>query len=103
MKRGSVQDYAESMNMRKRYGKAGHGERGRLLDEFEQVTGYHRKSAILLLTGMGMAGRGGRGGTPDIPPSLWCSGHRASPSKGFCKSTPSWPKSLTFLVTTVSL
>ena len=59
MKRGSVQDYAESMNMRKRYGKAGHGERERLLDEFEQVTGYHRKSAILLLTGHG-DGRTGR-------------------------------------------
>ncbi len=58
MKRGSVQDYVGSM--KKRYGKAGHGERGRLLDEFAQVTGYHRKSAIRLLRGPG-GGSGGDG------------------------------------------
>ena len=63
MKRGSVQDYAESM--KKRYRKAGRAERGRLLDEFVVVTGYHRKSAIRLLRGNeGGAGARGRRGRP---------------------------------------
>ena len=35
--------------MRKRYRKAARAERGRLLDEFVAVTGYHRKYAIGLL------------------------------------------------------
>ncbi len=63
MKRGSVQDYAESM--KKRYRKSGRAERGRLLDEFVEVTGYHRKSAIRLLRGNeGGAGARGRRGRP---------------------------------------
>ena len=63
MKRGSVQDYVESM--KKRYGKAGRSERGRLLDEFVEVTGYHRKSANRLLRGKaGGSGGDGRTGRP---------------------------------------
>ena len=34
--------------------------------------------------------------------AVGCSGHLTSPSNGFCNSTPSWTKSLTFRVTTVS-
>jgi hypothetical protein len=37
--------------MRDRYVKAGHRERGRLLDEMEAVTGLHGKSLIQLLKG----------------------------------------------------
>ena len=51
MKRSSVQDYVE--RMKKRYGMAGRAARGRLLDEFVQVTGYHRKSAHPALEGEG--------------------------------------------------
>ena len=63
MKRSSVQDYVE--RMKKRYGMAGRAARGRLLDEFVQVTGYHRKSAIRLLRGKaGGSGGDGRTGRP---------------------------------------
>jgi hypothetical protein len=43
----ACRQYTEEM--RKRYGRAGRGERGRLLDEFTAITGYHRKYAIALL------------------------------------------------------
>jgi len=43
----SIQEYAEIM--RKRYIKAGKKEKGKILDEFIKVTGYHRKSAIRVL------------------------------------------------------
>lgn len=49
MRRSSVEEYAELM--RARYGKASRSEKGRLLDEFTEVTGFHRKSAIRLLRG----------------------------------------------------
>ena len=32
-----------------RYGRAGLGEKGRILDEFTAVTGYHRKHAMRVL------------------------------------------------------
>lgn len=47
MTRASVQEYA--MALRPRYLKACKREKQRILDEFCQVTGYHRKSAIRLL------------------------------------------------------
>ena len=47
MTRSSLEEYAEEI--KKRYRKATKVEKGALLDEFIQVTGLHRKSAIRLL------------------------------------------------------
>ena len=47
MTRSSVREYVEAL--RARYRRAGRQEKGRMLDEFTQVTGYHRKAAIRLL------------------------------------------------------
>ena len=44
-----MEEYAEAM--RGRYGGSSRSEKGRLLDEFTEVTGYHRKSAIRVLGG----------------------------------------------------
>jgi len=46
----SIQEYAEIM--RQRYIKADKKEKGKILDEFIKVTGYHRKSAIRVLLKM---------------------------------------------------
>ena len=43
----SIQEYAEAM--RARYLKATKKQKGRLLEEFCETTGYHRKAAIRLL------------------------------------------------------
>ena len=48
MTRGSIKEYLGAVQGR--YWKAGREEKGRILDEFVQVTGYHRKAAIRLLT-----------------------------------------------------
>ena len=45
--RGSILEYAEAL--RKRYYNASKKEKGKMLDEFTQVTGLHRKTAIRLL------------------------------------------------------
>lgn len=47
MTRGSIMEYKEAVHLR--YMKASKGEKGKILDEFIQVTGYHRKAAIRLL------------------------------------------------------
>jgi len=47
MTRGSIQEYTEAV--RGRYLRASKKEKGRILDEFTQVTGYHRKAASRLL------------------------------------------------------
>ncbi|MBL7208973.1 MAG: hypothetical protein ISS52_02625 [Dehalococcoidia bacterium] len=47
MTRGSIQEYTEAV--RGRYLRASKKEKGRILDEFVNVTGCHRKSAIRLL------------------------------------------------------
>jgi hypothetical protein len=47
MTRGSVQEYVQAVQ--NRYLAAGKMEKGRILDEFVKVTGYHRKAAIRLL------------------------------------------------------
>ena len=39
MTRGSVKEYAEAI--RERYRRASRREKGHMLDEFTQVTGYH--------------------------------------------------------------
>lgn len=43
-----MQEYVDAV--RDRYRKAGRGDKGQILDEFAAVTGYHRKSAIRLLS-----------------------------------------------------
>ena len=47
MTRGSIREYAAAL--RGRYAVAGKSEKGKVLDEFCQVTGYHRKAAVRLL------------------------------------------------------
>ena len=47
MTRGGVKEYLEAVQGR--YRKATRQEKGGILDEFVQVTGYHRKAAIRLL------------------------------------------------------
>jgi len=54
---GSVREYVDAL--RERYGRASKKEKGRILDEFCQATGRHRKAAIRLL--------GARGGTGPPP------------------------------------
>jgi len=47
MTRGSVQEYAAAI--RDRYRSAAKVKKGKMLDEFVRVTGYHRKAAIRML------------------------------------------------------
>ena len=49
MRRSSVEEYTETM--RQHYTGACRTEKSRLLDEFIRVTGYHRKSAVRVLSG----------------------------------------------------
>lgn len=44
MTRGSIRGYTEAV--RGRYSVALKKEKGKILDEFTKVTGYHRKAAI---------------------------------------------------------
>ena len=72
MTRGSIREYAAAV--RPRYLKASKREKKRILDEFCQVTGYHRKSAIRLLRHP-PKGAGKRRGRPkkyglDLVPAL---------------------------------
>jgi hypothetical protein len=60
MTRGSIEEYTEAV--RGRYLKAIKKDKGRILDEFIQVSGYHRKAAIRLLHRNGSAGKGRRRG-----------------------------------------
>ena len=62
MTRRSVMEYAEAL--RDRYFRASKGGRGRMLDEFTQVTGLHRKAAIRLLHRTSRHGPGKRRGRP---------------------------------------
>ena len=47
MTRGSIREYTEAVQGR--YLRAAKKEKGRILDEFTSVTGYHRKAAACLL------------------------------------------------------
>ncbi len=59
VKRESKHELAEAM--RARYWAGGRKEKGRLLDEFVELTGYHRKHAVRLLRhGSKGGGQGGR-------------------------------------------
>lgn len=48
-KRSSKDKYLDSL--KKRYARASKKERGQMLDEYVQTTGYHRKHAIAILSG----------------------------------------------------
>jgi len=58
--RGSILEYAEAL--RNRYHSASKKEKGKMLDEFTQVTGLHRKAAIRLLNRRGQPVVGKRRG-----------------------------------------
>ena len=60
MTRGGVEEYAEAV--RGRYRKGSREEKGRILDEFSRVTGYHRKTAVRLLSARHGRPPGGRRG-----------------------------------------
>jgi len=62
MTRRSIQEYIEAV--RWRYLRATKEEKGRILDEFTQVTGYHRKSVIRLLCHGNQPRQGKRRGRP---------------------------------------
>ena len=62
MTRRSIQEYAQAL--RGRYFKASKEEKGKMLDEFTQVTGLHRKAAIRLLHQPVQPGTGKRRGRP---------------------------------------
>jgi len=47
MTRASIREYTEAV--RGRYLQASKKEKGKILDEFTKVTGYHRKATIRLL------------------------------------------------------
>ena len=44
-------------SLKKRYKRATKKERGKILDEYVQTTGYHRKHAIAVLSGKRTAGQ----------------------------------------------
>ena len=50
MSRQGKWEYLKAIHAR--YSQAPRAEEGRILDEFCQVTGYHRKSALRLLNGL---------------------------------------------------
>lgn len=60
MTRGSVKEYVTAV--KERYRRASRGEKARLLDEFTQVTGYHRKAAIRRLAQATPKAKGVRAG-----------------------------------------
>ena len=59
MTRGSISEYA--VVMRGRYGRVDKKGKGKILDEFVRVTGYHRKAAIRMLLKSAERPRGRRG------------------------------------------
>jgi hypothetical protein len=61
MTRGSIVEYAEAI--RSRYHKANRLKKGKILDEFVRVTGYHRKAAVRVLLNTPKRG-GSRRGRP---------------------------------------
>jgi len=60
--RRSILEYAQAL--RSRYFGATREEKGKMLDEFTQVTGLHRKAAIRLLHRLSRPGAGKRRGRP---------------------------------------
>ncbi len=64
MRRSIVKEYTEAVTAR--YAAASRREKSRLLDDFSRVTGYHRKSAIRLLSGVSGGGTVQRRGRPAV-------------------------------------
>ena len=62
MTRRSILEYAQAL--RSRYFRASREEKGKMLDEFTQVTGLHRKAAIRLLNRPSQPRAGKRRGRP---------------------------------------
>lgn len=60
MTRQSIQEYVQAI--RERYRKATKEEKGKILNEFTQVTGLHRKAAIRLLNRVAESSGKKRGG-----------------------------------------
>ena len=64
MNRESILEYG--VRQSGRYQKATKKEKGKILDEVVRVTGYHRKSAVRLLSGRRRVRRGGPNGRPVV-------------------------------------
>ena len=64
MRRSSVKEYTETM--KRRYLGASRAQKGQLLDEFVEVTGYHRKSAVRVLSGKRPCGKSASRGRPVV-------------------------------------
>ncbi len=60
MTRRSIMEYAQAI--RSRYYRVAKQEKGKILDEFTQVTGLHRKAVIRLLKRLGQPGASKRRG-----------------------------------------
>ncbi len=68
MTRGSVKEYAAAI--RDRYRSANKVRKGKMLDEFIRVTGYHRKAAIRML--LSAARNGMLATVVDLADTAWC-------------------------------
>jgi hypothetical protein len=70
--RRSIMEYVQAL--RNRYFRVSKEEKGKMLDEFTKVTGWHRKAAIRLLNRPSQPGAGKRRGRPtmykDVMPPL---------------------------------
>ena len=64
MTRRSIMEYVQAL--RSRYFGASKEEKGKILDEFTEVTGLHRKAAIRLLNRPSLPGAGKRRGRPAV-------------------------------------
>ncbi|MFC1981162.1 hypothetical protein ACFLVN_02840 [Chloroflexota bacterium] len=62
MTRRSIMEYAQAL--RSRYFRESKEEKSKMLDEFTQVTGLHRKAAIRLINRLSRHGAGKRRGRP---------------------------------------
>lgn len=62
MTRGSIREYTEAV--RGRYLRASKKEKGKILDEFTEVVGCHRKADIRLLHRTNQVRVNGKGGCP---------------------------------------
>jgi len=62
MTRASIREYTEAV--RWRYLRASRKDKGKILDEFTKVTGYHRKAAIRLLHRVNKPGAKKKRGRP---------------------------------------